>query len=116
MIWTQTAPSAPVTVAEVKAHLRIDDDSEDVLLANYIIAATSIAEQIMCREVIYRNDSKALATSADAVPQTVKLFVMCQVGDYFAHRELTDKSGYTTFFKHLLDPFILYQRDTEESA
>ncbi len=116
MIWTESTPVAPVTVAEVKAHLRIDDESEDALIGTYIISATAIAEQIMCREVIYRNDSKALATSASAVPQPVKQFVMCQVGDYYAHRELTDKTGYSTFFKHLLDPYILFYRGDEESA
>lgn len=116
MIWTKTAPLPPVTVAEVKAHLRIDDDFEDGLLSSYIISATAIAEQIMCREVIYRKDSRALAKSAQEVPQLVKQFVLCQVGDYYAHRELTDKTGYSTFFKHLLDPFILFKRDDEESA
>lgn len=113
MIWTRTAPLPPVTVAEAKAHLRIDDDYEDALLSSYIISATAIAEQIMCREVIYRKDSYALATSAEAVPQLVRQFVLCQVGDYYVHRELTDKTGYSTFFKHLLDPFILFKRDDE---
>ena len=113
MIWTKTAPIAPVTVEEAKAHLRIDDDSEDALIENYIISATGLAEQIMHREVIYRNDSKALAQSVEDVPQLVKQYVVCMVGDLFAHRELTDKSGYTQFHEHLLDPFIIYMREDE---
>ena len=32
MIYTESLPIAPVTVEEVKAHLRIDDDIEDALL------------------------------------------------------------------------------------
>lgn len=114
MIWTQSNPVAPVTVAEAKAHLRIDADDEDTLIADYIITATSMAEQIMNREVIYRNDSLALAQDSSGVPQAVKHFVLCLTGDYFSHRELTDKTGYAKFFQHLLDPWILYNRIDEE--
>ena len=116
MIWTQTEPTAPVTVAEAKAHLRIDAEDEDALIANYIITATAMAEQIMNREVIFRNDSQALAEEASKVPQAVKHFVLCLTGDYFAHRELTDKTGYAKFYQHLLDPYILYNRQIDEES
>ena len=61
-----TAPSSdPVTVDELKAHLRVTTDEEDATLASYITAA---------REYIERQTGRALGeqvreTSADAFPR-----------------------------------------------
>lgn len=114
MIFNDTKPIAPVTVEECRAQARIDDESEDALLESYIIVATQQAEQIMQREIIYRQDPKALSQTIDDVPLTVKQFILCYVADLYAHRELHDASGLTVFYEHLLDPFILYNRDADE--
>ena len=52
MSFQLSAPIAPVSLEEIKAHLRIDDDFEDQLLEHYILVATQQAEHIMQREVI----------------------------------------------------------------
>ena len=113
MIYTESLPIAPVTVEEVKAHLRIDDDIEDALLEQYILSATQEAEQILEREIIFRKDPKALSKNIENVPPTVKQYIYCMVGDMYAHRELSDVSQLQTFHKHLLDPYILYYREDE---
>ena len=77
MIYTESLPIAPVTVEEVKAHLRIDDDIEDALLEQYILSATQEAEQILEREIIFRKDPKALSKDIDNVPPTVKQYIYC---------------------------------------
>lgn len=104
-----------VTLEDVKAHLRIDDDSEDHLLEAYILVASEQAEHIMQREIIYRNDENALAKTLEEVPQTVRSFCLCYVGDLYNHREMSDVQNLTTFWKHLLDPFIIYYKDGEET-
>lgn len=114
MIYQTTAPIAPVTLEEVKAHLRIDYDGEDDLLNQYILTATQDAEHRMTREIVKRNDPYALCESADNCPPTVKQYVLAFVGDMYSHRELTDLSNYKTFYAHLLDPYILYIREDEE--
>lgn len=116
MIFNETAPLPPVTAAECRAQARIDDDAEDALLEGYVLVACQQAEQIMQREIIFRQDPQALAKSADDVPQTVKQYVLCSVADMYAHRELHDASGLSVFYAHLLDPFILYNRDSGEEG
>lgn len=108
-----STPIAPVSLDEIKAHLRIDDDFEDQLLEHYILVATQQAEHIMQREVIFRNDKNALAKTVEEVPPTVKSFIFCYVGDLYSHRELSDESGLVVFWKHLLDPFIIYNDEDE---
>lgn len=67
----------------------------------------------MMREIIYRKDEKALAKSADDVPANVKQYIFCAVGDLYAYRELSTTTALTTHYKHLLDPYILYDRAEE---
>ena len=69
----------PVTVAEAKAHLRIDTDADDSILQQYILASTQQAEHILQREIIYRSDPKALADVSDEVPQTVKQYILTRI-------------------------------------
>jgi uncharacterized phiE125 gp8 family phage protein len=48
-----TAPSTyPVTLAEAKAHLRVDSTDEDTLIASMISAATDVAEQHTGRAIM----------------------------------------------------------------
>lgn len=111
MIYQETAPILPVTIDEIKAHLRISHDSEDVLLEQYALSACNDAEHRMMREIIYRKDDKALAKSVDDVPAGIKQYIFCVVGDMYAHRELSTTSSLSVHFEHLLDPFILYDRE-----
>lgn len=66
---TQSNPSTePVTVAEIKTHLRIDNSYEDALLGSYITAATEMAEAYCNRHFIeheyklYFNDVTSVAS------------------------------------------------------
>lgn len=113
MIWQKTAPVSPVSVDELKTHLHIDDDFEDSLLSQYLLTATGDAEHTMQREVIKRNDDQALAESADDVPPAVKQYVMVLAGDFFTHREMSGEKALSQYHVHLLDPFILWNRDEE---
>lgn len=55
MKWTQTKPDDyPTTYAEAKAHLRLDDDSEQDYVTDLIAAATAYAENIMGRSLMQR--------------------------------------------------------------
>lgn len=42
----------PLTIAQVKAHLRVDDDDEDALIETYLRAAVAYAESFMGRTLI----------------------------------------------------------------
>lgn len=42
----------PVSVSEIRAHLRIDDASEDALIQAYIIAARQYAEAFLSRQLV----------------------------------------------------------------
>lgn len=44
----------PLSLAEIKAHLRLDDDSEDGLLAGYLVAAREAVERHLRRTLISR--------------------------------------------------------------
>lgn len=113
MIWQKTSPISPVTLEVFKAHMHIDDDFEDDLLSQYLVSATGYAEHLMQREIIKRNDDQALAESADDVPPAVKQYVLCLAGDYYTHREMSGEKTLTEYHDHLLDPFILWNREEE---
>ncbi len=115
MIYQNTAPISPLTLEEIKAHLRISHDSEDTMLNQYALSACNDAEHKMMREIIYRKDPQALAQNVDTVPAGVKQYLLCLIGDMYAHRELSTTSSLSVHFEHLLDPFILYDREDEES-
>src|SRR5689334_4676348 len=55
MKWTQTKPAdLPITFAQAKAHLRLDDDSEQDYVTDLIRAATAHAENVMGRSLMQR--------------------------------------------------------------
>ncbi len=105
----------PVSLEEVKEHLRIDNEAEDDVIQQYIFASTQQAEHILQREIIYRTDPKALAVNTNEVPQTVKQYILVLTGDMYNHREMHSvvNNTLTTYYKNLLDPYILYFREDE---
>ena len=115
MIYEQTAPIGVVSLDEVKAHLRIDYDYEDELISSYILAATQLAEHILQREIVQRVDPCALCKEVKDTPQLVKHFVLCQIGDFFANRELSTAQVVNTRYSHLLDNLIKFNRTDEEN-
>lgn len=116
VIYQQSAAVPIVTLAEAKAHLRVDYDFEDTLIESYISASTQMAEHILQREIVQRQDPCALCKDAADAPLIVKQFVLCQVGDFFANRELTTDKAVNVRYQHLLDPFIKYDRTKEENT
>lgn len=115
MIYLNTPPVPIVSLVEAKAHLRIEHDLEDSLIQSYIMAASYSAEHIMQRECIKRVDPQAVCLDSFSVPEPIKQYVLVTVGDYYAKRENLSEKALNTVFKHLLDPFILYNRDIETS-
>ena len=85
-----------VTVAEVKAHLRIQYDEEDAYLSGLIAQAQAAAEDF-CR-----------VTFTDDAPEPVRLAVLLMVSHYYENRDNPDKQVYITLrmaFENLLYPY-----------
>lgn len=116
MIYEQTAPIGVVTLDEVKEHLRVDYDYEDSLISSYILTATQLAEHILQREIVQRVDPCALCKEVKDAPQLVKHFVLCQIGDFFANRELSTSQTVNIRYGHLLDNLIKFNRTDEENT
>ena len=115
--YLETPPTTlPVTLATLKAHLRLDadDTSEDDLLTQYILTATQEAEHFMQREIIRRNDEQALADNADGVPPTVAQYVLTEAGHLYNHREMMGTDNLHTYHQHLLDPYRLFDREADD--
>ena len=90
-----------VSVDEVKAHLRIDQDEEDLYLESLIRQAHAAAEDY-CR-VSFEDDA----------PEPVRLAILLFVGFYYENRDLPDRTTCGTIhiaFQHLLYPY----RDPEK--
>lgn len=84
-----------VSLSELKAHLRIQHDEEDGLLASLLLQAQAAAEDF-CRT----------AFDEDA-PQTVRLAVLLMASHFYECRDSSDKTGYnimTAAFRALLYP------------
>lgn len=85
-----------VTIDEVKAHLRIEDDDEDGYLENLIAQAQAVAEDF-CRTQF-----------SEAAPEPVRLAVLLFVSHYFENRDNPDRAVYGTMriaFENLLYPY-----------
>ena len=90
-----------VSVDEVKTHLRIDQDEEDLYLESLIRQAQAAAEDY-CR-----------VSFEDDVPEPVRLAILLFVGFYYENRDLPDRTTYSTMriaFQNLLYPY----RDPEK--
>lgn len=115
-IWKNTPTIPAISVELAKAHLRIDHNLEDDLIKLYIMAATQQAEQILGREIVKRVDPKAVCEQADVVPETIQQYILVTVGDLYTKRENTSAQAVNTVYKHLLDPYIIYNRDPNETV
>lgn len=90
-----------VSVDEVKTHLRIDQDEEDLYLESLIRQAQAAAEDY-CR-----------VSFEDDVPEPVRLAILLFVGFYYENRDVPDRTTYSTMriaFQNLLYPY----RDPEK--
>lgn len=118
MAFDVTTALPATTLAEAKAHLRLDYTAEDALIEAYILAATQRAEQICEREIVKREDPLALADDVTGVPAGIKAWIWLYVAEMFERRSMTDggdADGYgLRKYDHLLDPFMLYGRETEQ--
>ena len=85
-----------VTVDEVKTHLRIEDDDEDMYLESLIAQAQAVAEDF-CRTQF-----------SEAAPEPVRLAVRLFVSHYYENRDNPDRAVYGTMriaFENLLYPY-----------
>ena len=85
-----------LTVEEVKAHLRIQHDEEDDLIAGFIAQAEVVAEDY-CR-----------VQFPEPAPEPVRLAVLLMVSHYYENRDNPDRQVYTTMrtaFENLLYPY-----------
>lgn len=85
-----------VTVDEVKAHLRIEDDDENMYLESLIAQAQAVAEDF-CRTQF-----------SEAAPEPVRLAVLLFVSHYYENRDNPDRAVYGTMriaFENLLYPY-----------
>ena len=85
-----------VTVDEVKNHLRIEDDDEDMYLESLIAQAQAVAEDFFRTQF------------SEAVPEPVRLAVLLFVSHYYENRDNPDRAVYGTMriaFENLLYPY-----------
>ena len=85
-----------VTVDEVKTHLRIEDDDEDMYLYSLISQSQAVAEDF-CRTQF-----------SEATPEPVRLAVLLFVSHYYENRDNPDRAVYGTMriaFENLLYPY-----------
>lgn len=101
-----------VTVAQLKAHLRIDSDSdsEDLLLAQYIESAQEEAETRMRRPICSATDTDAVASTPENIPASIRQFILVTAGDFYMARENRQEKGYTLYYEHLLDRWVRYDK------
>ena len=85
-----------LTIEEVKAHLRIQQDEEDELIEGFIAQAEAVAEDY-CR-----------VQFPDPAPEPVRLAVLLMVSHYYENRDNPDRQVYMTMriaFENLLYPY-----------
>lgn len=108
-----TAKSA-VTLAEAKAHLRVDHDAEDGLIEALCLACTQAAEHELLQPIITREGAEGLAADADGVPAGVKQWILLHVGHFFENRAAAQTSTLNVLphLDGLLAPWKRYWDET----
>ena len=85
-----------VSVAEAKAHLRLESDEEDAFIESLIEQAQAVAEDY-CR-----------VTFESPAPEPVQLAVLLMVAHYYENRDTPERQIYVTLrmaFESLLYPY-----------
>ena len=85
-----------VSVAEAKAHLRLESDEEDAFIESLIEQAQAVAEDY-CR-----------VTFESPAPEPVRLAVLLMVAHYYENRDTPERQIYVTLrlaFESLLYPY-----------
>ena len=85
-----------VSVAEAKAHLRLESDEEDAFIESLIEQAQAVAEDY-CR-----------VTFESPAPEPVRLAVLLMVSHYYENRDTPERQIYVTLrmaFENLLYPY-----------
>ena len=72
-----------LTLPEVKAHLRVDHDAEDVLISGMIDAAEDYVSRYLERPLPWEDEDGRPVP----VPAAVRAAILLIVGDLYAHRE-----------------------------
>ncbi len=75
-----------VTLQELKAHLRIEQDEEDGYLTALLAAAKTSCEDFCGRPF------------SDDMPEPVRLAMLLMAGHFFTHRENSDRDAYEAMF------------------
>lgn len=103
---------AAVSVDEAKAHMRVEHDIEDDVIASLVLSATQAAEARMHRPIIAREtEQNAICESIDLVPNSIKIWICMFVNFLYENRSIAAGTEMKTlqFANSLLDPWILYE-------
>ena len=99
-----------VTLEELKAHLRIEQDDEDAHLTLLLSSAMAAAEDFCMRSFARQSTG---SSSDEPIPDAVRLAVLLHAGHFYANRENNDPGAYRAMaqaFQSLLWPY----RDTQK--
>lgn len=99
-----------ISLEEIKLHLRIDGDEEDSLLEHYLSASIQDVELRTHRPLISSTDPDAICTQESDLPSIIKEYLLLSVGDMYRNRENGQEKALSTYFNHLLDAYMMYNR------
>ena len=71
-------------------------------------AAQEEAEQRMHRAIYSETDENAVTNDLTNIPAGITQFILVTAGDFYKARENKQEKAYSTYFEHLLDPWIKY--------
>ena len=99
-----------IDTATAKLHLRVDDDSEDSLIALYVGAAQASASEWLGRAIYADVTEQGTDTAGVIVNDAIRAAMLLHVGTLFANRESVVLNARQAFelpmgVKHLLQPY-----------
>ena len=101
-----------VTLEYAKAHMRVEHDLEDDVIAALLLSATQAAEARLHRPIIARADATdAICSDLSDVPAAVQTWIVMAAAALFESRELSQPEDLKRFrfADSLLDPWVLYE-------